>query len=650
MQPKQNKGSLCMGNRQLCILLSIAIIFAYLMMIIHQFGYEALPDFNDIHNNQVIIANDILSNLYPKQLNDAMDIFGIVNDSNINSLDTISNDNEHNQMSKFYLSKAIKHRKYLMDDFSFFWTAGDGSPLFINASKYDSNHEIGYESFVFCPVPKNGCSAWKQVMRRIKGEKFYLADDYWSLHSEFNNLEQDRIHRFGLDKANDILYDPNIAHAVFIRDPIERSLSAFLDKCIAAHWSSKFWCKPRSNPNNRIIHKVYSHFDLFIDSIVNIPLQRHSDFHWLPQHFICDLYKFAGRYRVYYSQDVNARYQFLMDIGGEKTWNAIGASGWPKKHDTEHKTRRRMTDKRIEKAKPVKIMGKNATLQMQTLDLSGSFLDKQSYHTTNGSTKLFQMYRADLLAKVVAFYELDYKLFNISLPEWICKFTDIVDLARFADRSIHKTMPGSKEVLSYGQFSTYYKDYDHQAIVNESGLLWNRTYELTQRRKAYTTLIYKFYEMKEFDEKHDTIISKIRGIAALSNMLTIVDRSILPKCFTKSLPHGFKPWNLMGIIEREKKLLTQIIDGYFNKFLLFPKNKHIHLPDEFVYRLVDIDGILKVNAMETFNKWRNNDKVMYYNIQQSVSFMREVPRKDIFWNIYNRKLKEQAEALKAEKT
>lgn len=633
-----------MNSRQLCVILSITIIFGYLIMLIHEFGYEALPDFNKIQGGQVIIVPDIVRNLQSKQLTDN-DALGIIKHpkSEINKDTNTNSADDH--LSKFYLSQAIQGRKYEMDDFSFFWTAGDGSPLFINASKYDPNHEIGYESFVFCPVPKNGCSAWKQIMRRIKGKKWYLADDYWSLHSEFNNLEQDRIHRFGLDKANEILYDSNIIHAVFIRDPIERSLSAFLDKCIAAHWSHKFWCKPRSAQDNKITHKVYSHFDLFIDSIVNVPLQRHSDFHWLPQHFICDLYKFSGRYRVYYSQDVNARYQFLMDIGGEKTWNAIGASGWPKRPDT----RRRLTEERVERSKPVKIMGKNATLQMQRLDLSGSFLDKKSWHTTNGSTKLFQMYRADLLAKVIAFYELDYKLFNITLPEWICKFIDIEELNEFAGSPLHKTMPNAKQVLSYGQYSSYYKDYDHTAIVNESGLIWNRSYELTERRKAYTTLIDKFYEMKEFDEKHETIISNIRGIAALSNMLTIVDRSILPQCFTQQV-QGFKPWNFMGRIEREQKSITSVIHKYFNKYLLLSVNQHIKIPDGFVYKSMDIDGVIKVNALETFNQWKSNDKVMYHNIQESMSYMREVPRKDIFWALYNRKLREEAQAQKQENT
>eukprot|EP01084_Bolivina_argentea_P291939 501808_1 len=144
-----------------------------------------------------------------------------------------------------YISKLIEGQKYEKDDFSFFNVNG-GVPIFINASKYDKNHTIGYNSFVFCPIPKSGSSSWKKVLRRMKGIKLYLADDYWSLLSKLNKLNNDTITHFGTTHATNILYNENIIHTVFIRDSIERAISAFLDKCVASHWARKFWCKPRT--------------------------------------------------------------------------------------------------------------------------------------------------------------------------------------------------------------------------------------------------------------------------------------------------------------------------------------------------------------------------------------------------------------------
>ena len=64
----------------------------------------------------------------------------------------------------------LTNASYNKSDFSLWYTDGEGAGLFINASKYDPNGTAGYESFVFCTIPKVGCSSWKQVMRRIKGK------------------------------------------------------------------------------------------------------------------------------------------------------------------------------------------------------------------------------------------------------------------------------------------------------------------------------------------------------------------------------------------------------------------------------------------------------------------------------------------------
>ena len=89
------------------------------------------------------------------------------------------------QLAKYYPKNILNKQKYSDDDFSFFWLAGDGSPLFVNASNHKHQHK--FKSFVFCPVPKVGCTSWKQVIKRMKGIPHYLADDYWSVHHPDEN-------------------------------------------------------------------------------------------------------------------------------------------------------------------------------------------------------------------------------------------------------------------------------------------------------------------------------------------------------------------------------------------------------------------------------------------------------------------------------
>ena len=481
-----------------------------------------------------------------------------------------------------------------------------------------------------------------------------MADDYWSLHSEQNNLEQDRIHQFGVDGANDILYSPDVIHAVFIRDCIERALSAFLDKCIGSHWGKKYWCTPRTDDNNRIAHKVYSHFDLYIDAIVDRPDRYQLDYHWLPQNFVCDLYKFAGRYHVYYSRDIRSRYDFLMDIGGQRTWNEIGANGWVKKdisknadYQTEQRKRRLgvyvngnihesedSNENITEKKHKVKIMGKEAAFQMEQLDLSGSFLDKESYHSINASQRLVQFYRADSLAKVIVFYESDYVLFNMTLPSWICKYLCVYDVIGWLltvdnGASDHHEVDGKSlmdiEGLGFGKYSVYFEDYDHeQVVVDRENRTWTREIEMERRRKKYSTLIPMFESMRIFDRAKGTIIHRIRGLVALSNVLSFVDHKILPQCWKDKMTRNLEEKiDFAKSRERDKDAMIQVIGHYFNGYL---KAKGVQL----IKRMVQLEeGTETIDAKGTFVRWENEDKILYHNIGQNLLWMREAPRR--FW-------------------
>lgn len=173
-------------------------------------------------------------------------------------------------MAKFHAENVLHQRTFSKHSWSFHFNDGDGSALFINASKSD---RFTFKSFQFCPVPKVGVSSWKQVIKRIKGSPVYLADDHWSLHDPLENeLEPDRIHKLGVDGANQLLFsDEDIFYAIFVRDPISRALSAFLDKCIGSKWILKHWCQPTTPLNDDLRNQngVYSQFDLFIESIIN---------------------------------------------------------------------------------------------------------------------------------------------------------------------------------------------------------------------------------------------------------------------------------------------------------------------------------------------------------------------------------------------
>ena len=87
-----NRPNLCMNNKKLFILLALAIIFGYLVMI-HQFGHNAIPNIDNSQSDQVIIANDILSHFAPNQ--NQNQLMGIIKHPQMN---IINNDNPLNQI------------------------------------------------------------------------------------------------------------------------------------------------------------------------------------------------------------------------------------------------------------------------------------------------------------------------------------------------------------------------------------------------------------------------------------------------------------------------------------------------------------------------------------------------------------------------
>jgi len=74
---------------------------------------------------------------------------------------------------------------------------------------------------VFFPIPKVACSEWKLLFRRIIG----LAQD--PSHGGLNYLSS-----YSKEEAQEMLTSKEWTRAVFVREPKERILSAFLDKVL----------------------------------------------------------------------------------------------------------------------------------------------------------------------------------------------------------------------------------------------------------------------------------------------------------------------------------------------------------------------------------------------------------------------------------
>lgn len=83
----------------------------------------------------------------------------------------------------------------------------------------------------FFTIPKVGCTTWKQMFRRMMGYSNWAAEEYEEMlpwNPETNGLKY--LYDFPIKRANEIMTSPEWTRAIFVRDPKERLVSAYLDK------------------------------------------------------------------------------------------------------------------------------------------------------------------------------------------------------------------------------------------------------------------------------------------------------------------------------------------------------------------------------------------------------------------------------------
>jgi hypothetical protein len=103
-----------------------------------------------------------------------------------------------------------------------------------NLSRFDAAPIIVPEyKLAFFSVPKVACTTFKFLFRRINGAVRWDSQDYKLIlphNPKHNGLKY--LWDYGLEDANKIMTSPEWTRAIFVREPKQRFLSAFLDKAI----------------------------------------------------------------------------------------------------------------------------------------------------------------------------------------------------------------------------------------------------------------------------------------------------------------------------------------------------------------------------------------------------------------------------------
>jgi len=113
------------------------------------------------------------------------------------------------------------------------------NPLMFTSFNHGSSYQGLYVNktakFAFCTIEKNACSKWTAILNKLKTGDVNL-----------NGPSYDISHKtFSAEEALAVFSDDSAIRAVFVRDPLERFLSGFLNKCTGNNCANPF-CFMRS--------------------------------------------------------------------------------------------------------------------------------------------------------------------------------------------------------------------------------------------------------------------------------------------------------------------------------------------------------------------------------------------------------------------
>jgi hypothetical protein len=186
----------------------------------------------------------------------------------------------------------------------------DGSPVVVEQYK-----------LIFFTSAKVGCTVWKQLFRRIMGLEDWRAEATKKLlpwNPNINGLKY--LYDYDRETASRMMTSPEYTRAIFVREPKERLLSAYLDKGVGNSWFMYNKCCPSDWDCTEAAKESLSTFFNLIQWCENnhwsSQSRRMQDKYWPYINFVGNMETVAG--------DAE---RLLRQVGA---WEEVGKSGWGK--------------------------------------------------------------------------------------------------------------------------------------------------------------------------------------------------------------------------------------------------------------------------------------------------------------------------------
>ncbi|XP_068108021.1 carbohydrate sulfotransferase 9-like isoform X1 [Hyperolius riggenbachi] len=141
--------------------------------------------------------------------------------------------------------------------------------------------------FIYCEVPKAGCSNWKRIILSLN-DSLGLTLNELRYHIIHASPYMHKLSSYASDKQEEFL--ANYTKVMFTRDPLERVVAAYRDKFL--HGNDGYYGKNVQSiirkklgiKPNATRHITFKEFVRFV--VVEDP--RYRDTHWKPMYQLCD--------------------------------------------------------------------------------------------------------------------------------------------------------------------------------------------------------------------------------------------------------------------------------------------------------------------------------------------------------------------------
>jgi len=237
--------------------------------------------------------------------------------------------------------------------------------------------------FAMCNIQKIGCTAWSHIEAKLWND-----DPDLLLPTAFYDVRRESFGVVGREKATELFLDDNAVKAVFLRDPLARFVSAFLNKCFTEHCASELcYARPREMKGEAIDFGTAIQWMLKQD-----PSKVNG--HWSLQSEHCGLKRRLREFNLvglYTHETLGDDASCVMEVAGIDKFNVMGGGS------TERYWR----------------AGARNTYKSS----------EEKSALTNETVVLKKMFSRESAIRLKAKFAEDYSLFNFPYPSWIDEAT-----------------------------------------------------------------------------------------------------------------------------------------------------------------------------------------------------------------------------------